>query len=62
MPDVSWTCFATRRLKRFLPLDMTKRDPGAARDSYNEFAQLTSRFPNSRYAPDAASLQGLEPE
>ena len=38
---------------RFVPLDMTKRDPGAARDSYNEFAQLTSRFPNSRYAPDA---------
>src|SRR3990167_6220078 len=40
-------------LSRFLPLDMTKRDAGAARDSYNEFAQLTSRFPNSRYAPDA---------
>jgi outer membrane protein assembly factor BamD len=40
-------------IARFLPLDMTKRDPGAARDSYNEFAQLTSRFPNSRYAPDA---------
>ncbi len=40
-------------LARFLPLDMTKRDPGAARDSYNEFAQLTSRFPNSRYSPDA---------
>ena len=40
-------------LARFLPLDMTKRDPGAARDSYNEFAQLTSRFPDSRYAPDA---------
>lgn len=38
---------------RFLPLDMTKRDPGAARDSFNEFAQLVSRFPNSRYAPDA---------
>jgi outer membrane protein assembly factor BamD len=38
---------------RFLPLDMTKRAPGAARDSYNEFAQLTSRYPNSRYAPDA---------
>ncbi|MFF7706074.1 outer membrane protein assembly factor BamD [Pseudomonas sp. NPDC007930] len=38
---------------RFLPLDMTRRDPGAARDSYNEFAQLTSRYPNSRYAPDA---------
>ena len=40
-------------IARFLPLDLTKRDPGAARDSYNEFAQLTSRYPNSRYAPDA---------
>jgi outer membrane protein assembly factor BamD len=40
-------------IARFVPLDMTKRDPGAARDSYNEFAQLTSRFPSSRYAPDA---------
>ncbi|MNZ60717.1 Outer membrane protein assembly factor BamD precursor [compost metagenome] len=40
-------------MARFLPLDMTKRDPGAARDSFNEFAQLTSRYPNSRYAPDA---------
>lgn len=40
-------------LARFLPLDMSKRDPGAARDSYNEFAQLTNRYPNSRYAADA---------
>ena len=40
-------------LARFLPLDMTKRDPGAARDSFNEFAQLTTRYPNIRYAPDA---------
>ena len=40
-------------LARSLPLDMTKRDPGAARDSFNEFAQLTSRYPNSRYSPDA---------
>ncbi|MDA7085136.1 outer membrane protein assembly factor BamD [Pseudomonas sp. SA3-5] len=40
-------------IARFLPLDMSKRDPGAARDSYNEFAQLTSRYPNSRYSPDA---------
>ncbi len=38
---------------RFLPLDMTKRDPGAARDSFNEFAQLVNRYPHSRYAPDA---------
>ncbi len=40
-------------IARFIPLDLTKRDPGAARDSYNDFAQLTSRFPNSHYAPDA---------
>lgn len=40
-------------LARFLPLDMTTRDPGAARDSYNEFAQLIRYYPNSRYAPDA---------
>jgi len=40
-------------LARFLPLDMTKRDPGAARVSFNDFAQFPSRFPNSRYAPDA---------
>ena len=40
-------------MARFLPLDLTKRDPGAARDSFNEFAQLTSRYPNSRYSADA---------
>lgn len=39
--------------ERFLPLDMTRRDPGAARDSFNEFAQLVSRYPESRYTPDA---------
>lgn len=39
--------------ERFLPLDMTRRDPGAARDSFNEFAQLVSRYPESRYAEDA---------
>lgn len=39
--------------ERFLPLDMSRRDPGAARDSFNEFAQLVSRYPDSRYAPDA---------
>lgn len=40
-------------LARFIPLDMTTRDPGAARVSYNDFAQLTRFFPNSIYAPDA---------
>jgi len=40
-------------LSRFLPLDVNTRDPGAARDSFNEFAELLRRFPQSRYAPDA---------
>jgi len=39
--------------EQFLPIDPSKRDPGAARDSFNDFAQLIGRFPNSRYAPDA---------
>ncbi len=39
--------------ERFLPTDMTRRDPGAARQSFNDFAQLLARFPNSEYVPDA---------
>lgn len=38
---------------RFLPTDQTKRDPGPARDSFNDFAQLLARFPDSEYVPDA---------
>jgi len=40
-------------LERFLPTDMTKRDPGPARQSFADFSQLLSRFPNSEYAADA---------
>jgi outer membrane protein assembly factor BamD len=40
-------------LDRFLPTDPSKRDPGAARQSFSDFAQLISRFPESKYAPDA---------
>ncbi|XOV90341.1 MAG: outer membrane protein assembly factor BamD [Pseudomonadota bacterium] len=40
-------------LERILPLDPTTRDPGAARDSFNDFSQLVRRYPDSRYAPDA---------
>ncbi len=39
--------------ERFLPTDMTRRDPGAARQSFNDFAQLLARFPDSEYVPDA---------
>lgn len=40
-------------LDRFLPSDMSQRDPGAARESFGYFNQLLTLFPNSQYAPDA---------
>ena len=40
-------------LERFLPIDPATRDPGAARDSFNDFGLLIGRFPESQYAPDA---------
>ena len=36
-----------------LSTDPTKRDPGAARDSFNDFAVLLQKFPKSQYASDA---------
>jgi outer membrane protein assembly factor BamD len=33
--------------------DLTERDPKAARDSFDAFKEMVSRFPGSRYAPDA---------
>ncbi len=38
---------------RFVPTDPSKRDPGRARESFTDFAQLITRFPNSPYAADA---------
>jgi outer membrane protein assembly factor BamD len=40
-------------LDRFLPTDMTMRDPGAALQSFADFRQLLYRYPDSSYAPDA---------
>ncbi|MGK0498571.1 MAG: outer membrane protein assembly factor BamD [Oceanicoccus sp.] len=40
-------------LNRFLPTDMTQRDPGAALQSFEDFRQLLGRYPNSPYAADA---------
>ena len=40
-------------LERFLPTDASQRDPGVAQDSYDNFAELLRRFPDSKYAPDA---------
>ena len=33
--------------------DPSARDPGSARESFNYFAQLVKKFPNSQYVPDA---------
>jgi len=38
---------------RFLPIDQTKRDPGRARESFNDFSQLLALFPDSAYSADA---------
>ena len=43
----------TNFLEKFIPMNAATRDPGAARDSFNDFSQLIKRFPNSQYAPDA---------
>ncbi len=40
-------------LANIIPMDPSTRDPGAARESFNDFSQLIRRFPNSEYAPDA---------
>lgn len=39
--------------ERVLPTDLTKRDPGAARESLANFSQLLTRYPDSIYAADA---------
>ncbi|OGA26045.1 MAG: outer membrane protein assembly factor BamD, partial [Betaproteobacteria bacterium RIFCSPLOWO2_02_FULL_67_26] len=33
--------------------DITERDPKAARDAFDAFKELATRFPESRYTPDA---------
>jgi outer membrane protein assembly factor BamD len=35
--------------------DLTERDPKAARDSFDAFKVLVSKYPESRYAPDATA-------
>jgi outer membrane protein assembly factor BamD len=35
--------------------DMSERDPKAARESFESFKELATRFPNSKYTPDAVA-------
>ncbi|WP_444929608.1 outer membrane protein assembly factor BamD [Microbulbifer sp. SSSA002] len=43
----------TGLFERFMPTDLTSRDPGSARESFAYFSQLMARYPESRYASDA---------
>ena len=38
---------------RYIPIDLSMRDPGTMRLAYQEFAQLIDRYPKSRYVADA---------
>ena len=38
---------------KYLPLDESKRDPGAALDGFESFRTLLRLYPSSEYAPDA---------
>ncbi len=39
---------------RFVPTDVSQRDPGAALDSYKDFGKVIQLFPDSEYAEDAS--------
>lgn len=41
-------------LDRLIPKDMSRRDPGAARQAFDAFSELVRRFPESKYAEDSA--------
>lgn len=43
----------TGLFERFLPTDPSQRDPGAAREAFQDFKQVVERFPDSEYARDA---------
>jgi outer membrane protein assembly factor BamD len=40
-------------LDRYLPTDPSQRDPGSAKDAFQDFSELVTRFPNSIYTKDA---------
>jgi len=40
-------------LERFIPTDTSQRDPGAAKDAYDDFLEVIKRYPDTEYAKDA---------
>ena len=46
--DPGWTGYVSGQ-------DLTERDPKAARDAFDAFKTLVTRFPESRYTPDAVA-------
>ncbi len=40
-------------LERYLPIDSSQRDPGAAMESFKDFSELIRLFPDSEYSADA---------
>ena len=46
--DLGWTGYVSGE-------DMTERDPKSAREAFEAFKDLATRFPGSRYAPDAVA-------
>ena len=41
-------------VERYVPTDVSQRDPGVALQSFNDFSKLTRQFPDSKYVTDAA--------
>ncbi len=42
-------------IQRFVPVDTSQRDPRTTLNSFNDFAELARRFPDSEYSEDAIS-------
>jgi outer membrane protein assembly factor BamD len=40
-------------IERYVPIDASERDPAAAQQSFDDFAELVRRFPHSKYSEDA---------
>jgi outer membrane protein assembly factor BamD len=40
-------------MERLFPRDRSQRDPSSVREAFNYFKELVTRFPDSRYTPDA---------